>query len=53
MDRKLHSNLPQPVYVLRVSIKETKPSIWRELSVPADCTLGELTEFSRLPFEGY
>jgi hypothetical protein len=50
MDRKLHSNLPQPAYVLRVSIKGTKPSIWRELSVPAACTLGELHAILQIAF---
>jgi hypothetical protein len=50
MDRKLHSNHPRPAYVLRVSIKETKPSIWRELRVPADYTLGELHGILQIAF---
>ncbi|MDR1174125.1 MAG: plasmid pRiA4b ORF-3 family protein [Treponema sp.] len=50
MDRKIHSTHPRPAYVLRVSIKGTTPSIWRELSVPADCTLGDLHEILQIAF---
>jgi hypothetical protein len=50
MDRKIHSNHPRPAYVLRVSIKETTPPIWRSLSVPADCTLGDLHEILQIAF---
>jgi hypothetical protein len=50
MNRKIHSNQPRPAYVLRVSIEETTPSIWRELSVPADCTLGDLHGILQIAF---
>ncbi|MDR1287210.1 MAG: plasmid pRiA4b ORF-3 family protein [Treponema sp.] len=50
MDRKIHSNHPRPAYVLRASIEGTTPSIWRELSVPADCTLGDLHGILQIAF---
>jgi hypothetical protein len=50
MDKKTHTNRPQPAYVLKVNIKKSKPSIWRQLSVPADCTLGDLHEILQIAF---
>jgi hypothetical protein len=42
MDNKTSSSHPQPAYVLRVNIADSRPEIWRELSVPGDYTLGDL-----------
>jgi hypothetical protein len=50
MNKKIHSNHPKPAYVLRVSIKDTEPLIWRELSVSSDCTLGVLHEIIQIAF---
>jgi hypothetical protein len=43
-------NQPYPVYVLRVNIKDIEPQIWRELSVPADYTLGDLHDVLQIAF---
>jgi hypothetical protein len=48
MNKKVNS---QSAYVLRASIKGAKPSIWRKLSVPADCTLGELHKILQIAFD--
>jgi hypothetical protein len=42
MDKRESSEYPRQAYVLRVSIKDIRPQIWRKLSVPGDYTLGEL-----------
>jgi hypothetical protein len=39
-----------PVYVLRVSIAEIEPSVWRELNVPGECTLGDLHNILQIAF---
>jgi hypothetical protein len=46
---KTSSNSPA-AYVLRANIKETNPPIWRELSVPADYTLGDLHGILQIAF---
>ncbi|MDR3192448.1 MAG: plasmid pRiA4b ORF-3 family protein [Treponema sp.] len=51
MSKKTKSNHPQLAYVLRVSIKESRPSIWRKLSVPAGCTLGDLHTILQIAFD--
>jgi hypothetical protein len=50
MNRKTHSSPPPPACVLRASIKETRPPIWRELIVPADYTLGDLHGILQIAF---
>ncbi|MDR3162210.1 MAG: plasmid pRiA4b ORF-3 family protein [Spirochaetaceae bacterium] len=50
MSKQTPSNRPQQAYVLRVSIKETKPPIWRKVSVPADYTLGDLHRMLQIAF---
>jgi hypothetical protein len=42
MSKKKFSGTPQQAYVLRVNIADSKPKIWRNLSVPENCTLGDL-----------
>jgi hypothetical protein len=37
-------------YVLRVSIAQTTPLIWRKLSVPGDYTLGDLHRVLQIAF---
>ncbi|MDR1411992.1 MAG: plasmid pRiA4b ORF-3 family protein, partial [Spirochaetaceae bacterium] len=42
MDSKTPPEQPRQIYVLRASIAEIRPQIWRKLSVPGGCTLGDL-----------
>jgi hypothetical protein len=51
MSEEIRSNQPQPAYVLRVTIAGSKPPIWRELSVPADCTLESLHRIIQIAFD--
>ncbi|MDR1352056.1 MAG: plasmid pRiA4b ORF-3 family protein [Treponema sp.] len=41
---------PRQVYVLRASIAEIRPQIWRNLSVPGDYTLGDLHHILQIAF---
>jgi hypothetical protein len=50
MSKKTASEHPRSAYVLRVSIYESEPPIWRELSVPADYTLGDLHGIIQMAF---
>jgi hypothetical protein len=50
MNKKTPSNRPQQAYVLRASIKDASPPIRRKLSVPADCTLGDLHGILQIAF---
>jgi hypothetical protein len=41
---------PHKTFVLRVSIADSNPEIWRELSVPDVCTLGDLHMIIQVAF---
>jgi hypothetical protein len=41
---------PRQVYILRASIAEANPPIWRKLSVPGECTLGDLHIILQIAF---
>ncbi|MDR2662514.1 MAG: plasmid pRiA4b ORF-3 family protein, partial [Treponema sp.] len=49
MNNKTSLN-PQSAYVLRVNIANSKPKIWRKLSVPGDYTLGDLHVILQIAF---
>jgi hypothetical protein len=50
MENKTPSNNTPPVYVLRVSIADVEPPVWRELNVPGECTLGDLHDILQIAF---
>ncbi|MDR1107753.1 MAG: plasmid pRiA4b ORF-3 family protein [Spirochaetaceae bacterium] len=50
MKKQIPSGLPEKAYVLRVTLMGSKPPIWRDLSVPADCTLGVLHAILQISF---
>jgi hypothetical protein len=50
MDNKRPPNPPRQAYVLRVSIADSRPKIWRKLRVPEDYTLGDLHVILQIAF---
>jgi hypothetical protein len=50
MGNKTASNHLEAAYVLRVSIADSRPKIWRKLSVPGDYTLGDLHTILQIAF---
>lgn len=50
MKKRKHSNGPQSAYVLRVSVRDIKPQIWRKLTVPDDYTLADLHDILQAAF---
>jgi hypothetical protein len=51
MNKKTPPDQPRQAYVLRASIAESRPRIWRELSVPGDYTLGDLHIVLQIAFK--
>jgi hypothetical protein len=49
--RKASAISARHVYVLRVSLKDSKPPIWRKLSVPGNFTLEDLHEILQIAFD--
>jgi hypothetical protein len=50
MGNKTSSSHPEAAYVLRVNIADSRPKIWRKLSVPGDYTLGDLHYILQIAF---
>jgi hypothetical protein len=50
MKNNTPSDNSPPVYVLRVSIAEIEPPVWRKLNVPGECTLGDLHNILQIAF---
>jgi hypothetical protein len=50
MSKKKFPDQPQQAYVLRVSIADTRPKIWRKVRVPENYTLGDLHVVLQIAF---
>jgi hypothetical protein len=50
MNKKGPPDAPRLAYVLRVSITDSRPPIWRKLSVPENYTLGNLHTILQIAF---
>ena len=45
---EMQTKVPVGVYQIKVTLKRTKPSIWRRIAVPCDITLGRLHDVIQL-----